>query len=112
MSNADTGVDREVAKLCPTCDTACQRCRKGKLTHVVFGFITHQMLEDEAAGRYVVGGCLVPPCPAHRCNACGSLVRGDVAPTGIWGASRPRGASNYPQGEAAPKEIEGGSTDR
>lgn len=61
------------------------------MTHVVFGFITHQMLEDETAGRYAVGGCLVPPRPEHRCNVCGLLVRGDEVLTGVWGAIRTPG---------------------
>jgi hypothetical protein len=47
------------------------------MLHVVFGYITNQMLEDEAAGRYALGGCLKPSGPVHRCSACGASVGGD-----------------------------------
>jgi hypothetical protein len=68
---------QEAKRTCLTCDTTCQKCQKGKMLHVVFGYITNQMLEDEAAGSYALGGCLKPTGPVHRCNACGASVGGD-----------------------------------
>jgi hypothetical protein len=58
------------------------------MVHVVFGYITNQMLEDEAAGRYALGGCLKPSGPVHRCSACGASVGGDEL-TALWRKSRP-----------------------
>ena len=84
MSNANNHADRsdesvggKVAEICLTCETACGRCGEGKMLHVVFGYITNRMLEDEAAGSYALGGCLKPTGPVHRCNACGASVGGD-----------------------------------
>ena len=68
---------QEANGTCPTCDTTCEKCQKGKMLHVVFGYITNQMLEDNAAGRYALGGCLRPTSPVHRCNICAASVGGD-----------------------------------
>jgi len=57
------------------------------MLHVVFGYITNQMLEDEAAGRYALGGCLRPTSPVHRCNTCAASVGGDEL-AAIWRKSR------------------------
>jgi hypothetical protein len=77
MNSDEINADQKVKDTCLTCDTTCQRCQKGKMVHVVFGYITNQMLEDEAAGSYALGGCLKPTGPVHRCNACGASVGGD-----------------------------------
>jgi len=77
MNSDGINADQKVKNTCITCDTTCQRCQKGKMLHVVFGYITNQMLEDEAAGRYALGGCLKPSGPVHRCSACGESVGGD-----------------------------------
>ena len=64
-----------------------KKCQKGKMLHVVFGYITNQMLEDAAAGRYALGGCLMPTSPVHRCNTCAASVGGDEL-AAIWRKSR------------------------
>ena len=73
--------------MCNTCGTTCQKCQKGKMLHVVFGYITNQMMEDEAAGKIVLGGCLMPSSPEHQCNACHASVGGDEL-AALWHKSR------------------------
>jgi hypothetical protein len=87
MNSDEINADQKVKNSCITCDTTCQRCQKGKMLHVVFGYITNQMLEDEAAGRYALGGCLKPSGPVHRCSACRASVGGDEL-TALWRKSR------------------------
>jgi hypothetical protein len=87
MNSDEINADQMVKNSCITCDTTCQRCQKGKMLHVVFGYITNQMLEDEAAGRYALGGCLKPSGPVHRCSACRASVGGDEL-TALWRKSR------------------------
>jgi hypothetical protein len=87
MNSDEINADQKVKNSCITCDTTCQRCQKGKMLHVVFGYITSQMLEDEAAGRYALGGCLKPSGPVHRCSACRASVGGDEL-TALWRKSR------------------------
>ena len=87
MNSDVSNPGQEVKDTCLTCDTTCERCQKGKMLHVVFGYITNQMMEDDAAGRYALGGCLMPTGPVHRCNACGASVGGDEL-AAIWRKSR------------------------
>ncbi len=87
MNSDEINADQMVNNSCITCDTTCERCQIGKMLHVVFGYITNQMLEDEAAGRYALGGCLMPSSPVHRCSACGASVGGDEL-TALWRKSR------------------------
>ena len=87
MNSDEINADQMVKNSCITCDTTCERCQIGKMLHVVYGYITNQMLEDEAAGRYALGGCLKPTGPVHRCNACGASVGGDEL-TALWRKSR------------------------
>jgi hypothetical protein len=87
MNSDGINADQKVKNTCITCDTTCQRCQKGKMLHVVFGYITNQMLEDEAAGRYALAGCLKPSGPVHRCSACRASVGGDEL-TALWRKSR------------------------
>jgi hypothetical protein len=76
--NSDGGKAVQAAEsTCSTCGTTCQKCRSGKMLHVVFGYITNQMMEDEAAGKIVLGGCLMPSSPKHQCNACHAFVGSD-----------------------------------
>jgi hypothetical protein len=87
MNSGMSKANHEARRACPTCDTSCQRCQKGKMLHVVFGYITSQMMEDEAGGRYALGGCLMPTSPAHRCNTCAASVGGDEL-AALWRKSR------------------------
>ena len=87
MNSDEINADQMVKNSCITCDTTCERCQIGKMLHVVYGYITNQMLEDEAAGRYALGGCLTPSGPVHRCSACGASVGGDEL-TALWRKSR------------------------
>jgi hypothetical protein len=88
MNSDENTTSQAVTDTCTRCNTTCQRCQEGKMLHVVFGYITNQMLEDEAAGRYALGGCLKPSGPVHRCSACGASVGGDEL-TALWRKSRP-----------------------
>ena len=87
MNSDEINADQMVKNSCITCDTTCEKCQKGKMLHVVFGYITNQMLEDAAAGRYALGGCLKPTGPVHRCNTCAGSVGGDEL-AAIWRKSR------------------------
>ena len=87
MNSDVSNSGQEGKRTCLTCDTTCERCQKGKMLHVVFGYITNQMLEDEAAGRYALGGCLRPTSTVHRCNTCAASVGGDEL-AAIWRKSR------------------------
>lgn len=77
MNSDGSNAVQAAGNTCITCGTTCRKCQKGEMLHVVFGYITNQMLEDEAAGSYALGGCLKPTGPVHRCNACGASVGGD-----------------------------------
>jgi hypothetical protein len=83
MNSDGSNAVQAAGNTCITCGTTCRKCQKGKMLHVVFGYITNQMLEDEAAGRYALGGCLKPSGPVHRCSACRESVGGDEL-TALW----------------------------
>ena len=87
MNSDESNTGQAVTDTCTTCNTTCQSCQKGKMLHVVFGYITNQMLEDEAAGKIALGGCLTPSSPVHRCSSCGASVGGDKL-TALWRQSR------------------------
>ena len=87
MNSGMSNSKQEANRTCLMCDTTCEKCQKGKMLHVMFGYITNQMLEDDAAGRYALGGCLKPTGPVHRCNACSASVGGDEL-AAIWRKSR------------------------
>ena len=87
MNSDGSNAVQAAGNACNTCGTFCQKCQKGKMLHVVYGYITNQMLQDAAAGRYALGGCLTPSSPVHRCSACGASVGGDEL-TALWRKSR------------------------
>ena len=87
MNSDGSNAVQAAGNTCNTCGTFCQKCQKGKMLHVVYGYITNQMLQDAAAGRYALGGCLKPSGPVHRCSACGASVGGDEL-TALWRKSR------------------------
>ena len=87
MNSDGSNAVQAAGNACNTCGTFCQKCQKGKMLHVVYGYITNQMLQDAAAGRYALGGCLKPSGPVHRCSACRASVGGDEL-TALWRKSR------------------------
>ena len=87
MNSGMSNSKQEANRTCLMCDTTCEKCKEGKMLHVVFGYITNQMLEDNAAGRYALGGCLMPTSPVHRCTTCAASVGGDEL-AAIWRKSR------------------------
>ena len=87
MNSDGSNAVQAAGNACNTCGTFCQKCQKGKMLHVVYGYITNHMLQDAAAGRYALGGCLTPSSPVHRCSACGASVGGDEL-TALWRKSR------------------------
>jgi hypothetical protein len=61
----------ELAALAPL--PSCPECRASETVPIVYGFPGGDAFEAEAAGRVILGGCLVDQSyPDYRCGACGN----------------------------------------
>ena len=60
--------------------TRCPRCNSEEAVRVVYGMPSKEMVEESAAGRVALGGCVVfPDAPDFTCQNCGHEWRGDEA---------------------------------
>jgi rubredoxin len=63
--------------------SACPRCGSAKVAQILWGYprFSEELEADLAAGRVVLGGCMVGPDQAsHACTACGLEFRSDGRP--------------------------------
>ena len=65
--------DMDEAKRCP-------RSHSDEVLPIVYGLPGPEMVEESAAGRVALGGCMVwSEAPDRRCEVCGHEWRGDEA---------------------------------
>ncbi len=61
----------------------CPRCGSDEVLPIVYGMPSEEGIEKSAAGRVLLGGCMVwPESPEWRCVACGLEGRHEAPPVG------------------------------
>jgi hypothetical protein len=60
----------------------CPRCHSDEVLPIAYGMPGPEMVEESAAGRVALGGCVTwPEAPDWRCVKCGHDWRDDVPPS-------------------------------
>ena len=63
-----------------TAPTRCPRCDSARVLPIAYGYPSLEMVEESAAGRVLLGGCLIFPDYLHwRCLDCGHAGQTGVA---------------------------------